>query len=484
MKIKTWLLISYLLMMVLPLLSAYFLFVSISNYYDTKKVDQFYEVKSRLSNLHPILRDPTMYTGNLNESLLDAHSDETVQIKLYRHDGAVLYTTIHEVFQIPNVEELYTNLYEVDEHLNTFTYKEPVFDEGQLIGLYEVEMYREHFVQTMKERTWITFGIFIAIFLLIYVLMMLLLHQKVNKRLNHLKEEMTAFASGSSYEKMKTSHDEIGQLQQHFYNMREEMERTQSELEEEQKEKEYMIAAISHDLKTPLTSIKAYAEALQDQEMMSEDKQQIYKNTIIEKADFMKQMLDDLTTYTLLQGEKAPLEKVQVDGAELFEMLLADYDALCEKKNIQLITKNTVQHPLLVNVKEMIRVIDNFVVNAVHHSKMDGVIHILAFENIADVAELLFPFVDPSFSQREDMVYVAIQNEGKGIPNDKIGYIFDPLYQVDGARSKRDAIGSGLGLTIAKSIVEMHGGELFVYSKENIGVCFVMMLPKMREDME
>src|SRR5699024_11322729 len=62
-----------LLMMVLPLLSAYFLFVSISNYYDTKKVDQFYEVKSRLSNLHPILRDPTMYTGNLNESLLDAH---------------------------------------------------------------------------------------------------------------------------------------------------------------------------------------------------------------------------------------------------------------------------------------------------------------------------------------------------------------------------------------------------------------------------
>src|SRR5690625_6380198 len=84
--------------------------------------------------------------------------------------------------------------------------------------------------------------------------------------------------------------------------MRKQINAAQEVIDQEQRKKEYMIASISHDLKTPLTSIKAYAESLENEQELTETEQKEYRKIIMEKSDFMKQMLDDLLTYTLLQS--------------------------------------------------------------------------------------------------------------------------------------------------------------------------------------
>src|SRR5699024_12778716 len=89
------------------------------------------------------------------------------------------------------------------------------------------------------------------------------IHHHVNKRLKELMDEMTAFAEGESLPETKTGSDEIGELKRRFYEMRTQIEEAQKLVKQEQEDKEYTVATISHDLKTPLTSIIAYTEALE-----------------------------------------------------------------------------------------------------------------------------------------------------------------------------------------------------------------------------
>src|SRR5699024_7187165 len=105
-----------------------------------------------------------------------------------------------------------------------------------------------------------------------------------------------------------------------------------------------------------------------------------------------------------------------------------------------------------VNPKQFIRVVDNLMTNAIYHTPIKGNIWLTALsENIN--LPWLFSFVSEQFHfDFEHNAYVIVQNEGKGIPKDHMTYLFDPLYQVDVARTKREAHGSGLGLTITKQI--------------------------------
>ena len=146
-------------------------------------------------------------------------------------------------------------------------------------------------------------------------------------------KQMSAFAKGEVTEPLPIRKDELGELAGSFQLMQQEIETTREKLNEEQRQKEFMIASLSHDLKTPLTSIQAYAESLRAGKL-SEQEQQEYLEVITTKSDYMKQLLDDLMMYTLLQSPSYELELVSVDGDEFFEMLLADYDKLVKRKDL------------------------------------------------------------------------------------------------------------------------------------------------------
>lgn len=467
--------------MILPLISAYLLFAWITSYHSDKKVAEYYEVYAEIQSINSMLREPELYIPETSMDEVEDITTNRLSITLYNGDGLKIYSSIPDTVytqQFLEREKLLTNLYDLNQGLHSFTYKEPVFhDDGEMVGVFEVKVAREQLLSTISKRAWIVTVSFILSFILIYVFIAMIVNSRINKRLDNLMEEMVAFASGKEFPESYTGKDEIGELTQHFYAMKKQINSAQEMAKLEQKAKEYMVATISHDLKTPLTSIKAYAESLDSTTPLSEE-QHSYRKVIIDKADFMKQMINDLITHTLLQSHDYDLEFVSVDGEEFFDMIISDYEAMCKEKNITLQSFNNVKGQYDVNPKQFVRIADNLMTNAIQHTEVGGEICIASLSSLANV-KFLFDFVYQDYHfDFENNAYLIVQNEGNGIPETEIPQLFNPLYQADKSRSKKDAHRTGLGLSIAKQIIEKHDGTITVLSKQGIGVCFICAIPK------
>lgn len=484
MKIKTWLLSSYLIVMILPLITAYLLFAWIYSYNDDQKVKEYIMVSTELANAKSILKNPSFYTVNRERPEVEGLVSDQLSVVLYNEDGFVIYSSspAYTMHSVEGKERLYEGLYSLNQGFRTYTYKQPVFDGNRLAGFFQMELARDAWVSGVTERTWLVFGLFIALFLAIYATVVVFVNRKLNRRLVSLKEEMTAFAEGQQFEEETTNKDEIGELQQHFYNMKNQISAAREVIEKEQRAKEYMIATISHDLKTPLTSIRAYAESLDVNENLSLQEQAEYRKVIVEKSNFMKQMLDDLLMYTLLQSPTYEMELVEVEGGEFFDMLVSDYEPLCKEKGISLHVHADVQGMYEVNPKQMMRVADNLMSNAIQHTDRNGEIGIAALSENVERLAWLFDFVPLAYPFNFDNhMYFIVQNSGTGIAKEEINKLFDPLFQADESRNKRDAKGTGLGLSITKQIIEKHGGKVQILSETGTGTCIICRLPKMME---
>lgn len=474
--------------MIVPLLAAYLLFVWVQSYNNEQKVADYFEVSTELQTLKTVLNDPALYKPKAVGDPVEEMANEQLSIALYNADGLVVYTSNPSAVSAHSgmgKEALYADLYDLKQGYRSYTYKQPVFDGKELVGVFEVAFARDEWVAGVSNRSWLMLAGFMGLFLLIYFTIVLLVNRKLTKRLTGLKGEMTAFAGGEVLAETKTNNDEIGTLKKHFYVMRNQIVTAREVIDQEQRDKEYMIATISHDLKTPLTSIKAYAESLDTDQHLTETEQTEYRKVIIEKSDFMKQMLDDLLTYTLLQSPTYEMKLVPVDGGEFFDMLVSDYEALVRKKAIHLEVYAQVAGSYAVNPKQMMRVADNLISNAIQHTNQSGHVWLAAVSDKAVLPDWLFDFVRRQW--RTDFahyMYLIIQNDGAGIAKEAVDHVFDPLYQADDARSKRDAHGTGLGLSITKQIMEKHGGNVQFFSAEKIGTCVICCLPKRKSEGE
>ena len=149
---------------------------------------------------------------------------------------------------------------------------------------------RPDWVTGVENRTWFVVSLFSLLFICIFVLVIWFVNQKLNKPLQMLRQNMQAFAKGQKLSPFPKRHDEIGELAESFAAMQDEIEKARKHLASEQQQREMMIASISHDLKTPLTSIRAYAEALKGQ-TLTKTQQVEYTEVIVGKAAYMKQLL-------------------------------------------------------------------------------------------------------------------------------------------------------------------------------------------------
>ena len=347
---------------------------------------------------------------------------------------------------------------------------------GELVGLYEIQLVRTDWVQGVERRSWLVVGGVIALFIIIYGVVIWFLQRKLNRPLQELMQQMHAFAMGAHVKSnVSMRKDEIGELAQTFLSMQSEIEAARAHLKKEQEQKELMIASISHDLKTPLTSIQAYAESLQNKALSAEEQRE-YREVILTKADTMKHMLEDLLMYTLLQSTSYDLELVEVYGAEFFDMALSEYEPICIDKGFSLEVKCEVEGFYAVHPKQLQRVIDNLMGNAWNYGKVGSAIG-LAAVNAGDYPVWCFDFVKSSLTKREGM-YMIVQNSGHGVKEQEIARLFEPTYQADDARTKAGQRGSGLGLNIAKQIIEKHGGTVEMVSQESIGTAVLCWLPR------
>ncbi len=494
MKIKNWLMLSYLVVMILPLAAAYALYSWISAYDNNRGLSDYLKAGTEMKKVEQVLQDPKLYiySEKAYQRLAKVVNDR-VKLTLYDKNGLVLYNTRQEyVLGYQPKEMLYRDLYQMKAGYNSYTLKKPLLINGELTGFYQITLVRSEWVQGVQNRTGLVFVLLGLVVAALFIVVLKLVNHKLNRPVGLLMQSMTAFAGDD--EDVPVNHrtkDEIGQLVKHFADMKDQIRQARREVARQQQEKEYMIAAISHDLKTPLTSIRAYAESMylhhdrqlkeqQSKEQQSKEQQskeqQEYISIILNKADYMLQMIEDLLTFTLLRSSIQNLEFVEVEGNEFFEMLLAGYDEVCQRQQVRLETECQVAGFFRVNVKHMSRVVDNLMSNALKYTPAGGCIWLAALSADSPLPGWVFPaFRDELADRQPGGMLLLVQNEGEGIPPDKLEKVFNPLYQGDPARSKQGS-GAGLGLSIAKMVMEKHNGRISLFSRENAGTLIVCWL--------
>jgi len=290
------------------------------------------------------------------------------------------------------------------------------------------------------------------------------LYQGILKPLNALKRATRQLQDGNLDYSLKDniSDDEIGQLCADFEEMRMHLKNEiEMRIQYEQDLKE-LISNISHDIKTPLTAIKGYAEGLLDGVADTPERREKYLRTIFAKASDMTTLVDELSFYTKIDTNNIPyhFEKVRVN--DYFRDCIEDSSPELEIVNVELSFETHVaeETQVLGDREQLRRVMNNLIGNAVKYrgEKEKGTIKV-------------------SLREEENQVCVDVADNGKGIAESALPYIFERFYRADASRNSKQG-GSGLGLAIAKRIIEEHGGSIRAESKDGEGTTIRFTLRK------
>lgn len=212
------------------------------------------------------------------------------------------------------------------------------------------------------------------------------------------------------------------------------------------------VANVSHELKTPLTSIKGFVETLRDGALDDKENALHFLEIIREHTDRLNNLINDLLDLSCLESEKAVLKKEEISLGALIERVVSAFQAQVKEKGIQIQNEVSQNSRVLADKAKLEQVLTNLIDNAIKFNKETGVIRIFA-------------------SRQDAGVKVTVEDSGSGIPVKDIPRIFERFYRVDKARS-RALGGTGLGLAIVKHIVELHGGAVGVESTEGHGSSF------------
>lgn len=258
--------------------------------------------------------------------------------------------------------------------------------------------------------------------------------------------------------------DEIGELCNDFEEMRQRLKASAEEKIEYDRESKELVSNISHDLKTPITAVKGYVEGIMDGVADTPEKMDKYIRTIYNKANEMDSLINELTFYSKIDTNKIPYTFTKINVAQYFEDCIEELNLDLESKNIDLAYFNYVDTDVIViaDSEQLARVINNIVGNSIKYiDKSKGYINI----RIKDVG---------------DFIQIEIEDNGKGIAQKDLQYIFDRFYRTDASRNSSQG-GSGIGLSIVKKIIEDHGGKIWATSKESIGTVMYFVLRKYQE---
>ncbi|MGL9729817.1 sensor histidine kinase [Enterococcus sp. DIV0756] len=224
-----------------------------------------------------------------------------------------------------------------------------------------------------------------------------------------------------------------------------------------EKSKDELITNVSHDIRTPLTSIIGYLGLIEDGQYQSTDEILKYTSIAYKKAKQMKSLVEDLFEYSKVRQPSVPVNNVSFDMVQLLEQLAADFELEAKKKNIQ-IQVDTKENQLVMDgdTEKLVRVFNNLITNA------------LKYGTEADKIII-------EIKKEKNEVVVTVKNNGSPIPRESLDQLFDRFYRVDGSRSQ-EISGTGLGLAIAQNIVNLHGGYIYAQSNEE-WTSFIIHLP-------
>ncbi|TXL62502.1 PAS domain S-box protein [Cerasibacillus terrae] len=218
------------------------------------------------------------------------------------------------------------------------------------------------------------------------------------------------------------------------------------------------VANVSHELKTPITSITGFAETLIDEDLSNPEINRQFIEIIYDESKRLQVLVDDLLTLSKLEKEEHRLTLTDMQLSKVVTEVLPGFTQKVTEKQIEIVASIDDSICLRADRDKIKQILINLLANAINYTPQYGKVRIIAIE-------------------KEDMVQIKISDTGIGIPEDVAHRIFERFYRVDKARS-RDTGGTGLGLAIVKHITELHGGNVSVESKLNEGSTFTVSLPK------
>ena len=224
-----------------------------------------------------------------------------------------------------------------------------------------------------------------------------------------------------------------------------------------EKSKGELITNVSHDLRTPLTSIIGYLGLIEDHQYQSEEDIVKYSHIAYDKAKQMKNLVEDLFEYTKVQQHGAPVNLMAVDLGQLLEQVGASFELEADKKGIA-INVSCEPTPLSITAdpEKLGRLFSNLVANALKYGHGASYIHLTA-------------------KQLGEKVVITVADDGEKIPAESVKHLFERFYRVESSRNKATG-GTGLGLAIVQSIVELHHGSVTARSDDQ-ETAFVVTLP-------
>ncbi|NMM54955.1 sensor histidine kinase [Paenibacillus aquistagni] len=294
--------------------------------------------------------------------------------------------------------------------------------------------------------------------MLLFVVFYLLFMNRFTKRLEKLTTAVKDIAGGNLDRRCKVSaEDELGSLEHHINMM---VSQLQTSIQEErlaEQTKNELITNVSHDLRTPLTSIIGYLGLIEQDKYRDEVELRHYTCIAYEKSQRLHLMIEDLFEYTRMSG-RMQLHRQQVNMTELVGQLYVHYRYPMESAALELRMEN-VAYPLYVlgDSLKLVRVLENLLSNAMKYGRDGGVVEL-------------------QLHDRNHELEIEVTNYGEPIPLQDLPHVFDRFYRVD--KSRNDEVsGSGLGLAIAKAIVELHDGRIEADSDE-LSTTFRVKLPQ------
>ncbi len=325
-----------------------------------------------------------------------------------------------------------------------------VLSDSEIIGAVYISQTMQETEDFLENIRWILVVISIVVCLLISVLSWVMADIIISP-IETLTQFVSSFNSSTMNKRIKvTGRDEISELANAFNNMADRLE----EMEEKRRQ---FVSNASHELKTPLSSIKLLSESILS--VQTEENSYIgeFMTDINGEVDRLAKIVDRLLTLTKMDAGTDVLDTKLTCINELLERVSRSLKPQADRKNIAMAVIDTEQVYAEVDAQKMWQVIYNLTDNAIKYTPAGGVVKL-------------------TLKKEGEFCRIEISDNGIGIPESDVDRVFDRFYRVDKARS-RESGGTGLGLSIVKDVVELHKGKILVDSKEGAGSTFIIILP-------
>lgn len=311
----------------------------------------------------------------------------------------------------------------------------------------------QHYIRNYKQEI-LTAGMLLLLLISLYILF-----GRIARWMEQLRRSIRQVASHP--ERPLDLPKELLPLRDDLDALRRQVEGQAEAVKENEQRRQDLIAFLAHDLKTPLTSVVGYLTLLKDDPGLTHEQRAKFTGIALDKARRLEELLGEFFDISRMDLDSGPEEHSPIQLSMLLEQLADEFYPLFAEKELQCAVE--IEHHLMVlgDPDKLARVFDNVLRNAVSYSIPGGQVYIQA-------------------QKADGQAQVTIRNEGLEIPEGELANIFRKFYRLDAARSSRTG-GAGLGLAIAKEIVERHGGGIRAESNGRL-TSFTITLPLYEEE--